>query len=266
MPLKIKRNKYHYEVVIYHDNVRVPNVEYENGTTGGEYERNYEWESGKRSVRTIIDIALNNKWTDFITITLDKEKIDRYNEELIIKKLRKAINNYKYRYDETFRYIIVAEYHKDKAVHFHGLIYLKNRKGLNYNEHQTKKERGKKGNQNISVYEFNYFNKRFGYTWVQPLYNQAEFVSYYLSKYMSKYDDRIYYSRYMRSRGLKQSEELCSLEEDFIAPFDYDERYDNTYTKSFKLNREQIMTLLDNNAHLLTDSEIKALEERIKED
>lgn len=72
----------------------------------------------------IFEIAINNNFTHFITITFDEKKIDRYDSVLISKKVRKVFNNYKSKIDNNFAYLLVPEYHKDKAIHFHGLFRL----------------------------------------------------------------------------------------------------------------------------------------------
>lgn len=77
-------------------------------------------DSVKRAKEKIFDIALCNDWNYFITLTLDCEKVDRYNKADINKKLKKWLNNQVNRKD--LHYLIIPEYHKDGAIHFHGLI------------------------------------------------------------------------------------------------------------------------------------------------
>lgn len=74
----------------------------------------------------IFEIAINNRFTHFVTITIDSKKEDRYNSFLVSKKLRKVFNNYKSKVDKDFVYLVVPEFHQDGAIHFHGLFRLSN--------------------------------------------------------------------------------------------------------------------------------------------
>lgn len=78
-------------------------------------------ESLSRSKRNIRDLVLCNQFEYFCTFTFDEQKIDRYNYNECQKKLRKFFNNFKNRYSPNFQYLIIPEFHKDGAVHFHGL-------------------------------------------------------------------------------------------------------------------------------------------------
>lgn len=78
----------------------------------------------KRSVRRaraqVRDYALCTPFTYFVTLTLDKEKVDRYDIKTITKKLRVWADNQVRRKGLT--YILVPERHKDGAIHFHGFF------------------------------------------------------------------------------------------------------------------------------------------------
>lgn len=56
----------------------------------------------------------------FVTLTLDGEKIDRYDYQAVVRKLGQWLDNSVRR--KTAKYILVPEFHKDGAVHFHGFI------------------------------------------------------------------------------------------------------------------------------------------------
>jgi hypothetical protein len=56
----------------------------------------------------------------FVTFTLDQEKLDRYDPAQVIRKLSQWLDNRVRR--AGLQYIIVPEWHKDGAIHFHGLI------------------------------------------------------------------------------------------------------------------------------------------------
>lgn len=78
-------------------------------------------ESLSRSKRNIRDLVLCNRFEYFCTFTFDAQKVDRYNYGECQKKLRKFFNHFKDRYAPDFLYLIIPEFHKDGAVHFHGL-------------------------------------------------------------------------------------------------------------------------------------------------
>jgi len=79
-------------------------------------------ESLSRSRRTIRDLILCNPFDYFCTFTFNPEKVDRFNFSSCKKKITQLFNNYKKRYSIDFRYIIVPEFHKNGAIHFHGLV------------------------------------------------------------------------------------------------------------------------------------------------
>lgn len=62
--------------------------------------------------------CMNAKY--FVTLTLDKSKIDRYDISVIVKRLNTWLDNRVRRHG--LQYILVPERHKDGAVHFHGFI------------------------------------------------------------------------------------------------------------------------------------------------
>ena len=200
MPYKIRKNNYYYEVIRYYKKEQ-------NQPTDKDYKRNYSLESQMRSKNKIIDLALNNHFTHFITITIDKTKHNRYDYETIKNKLTKEFNNYQQRKDPTFYYIIKAELHKDKAIHFHGLIHTTNLTQLKYNPYQSKKD-SIRLDRKIDTYDWLPFKQKFGWTHATKIYNAQEFIAYYMSKYISKSDDHILAHRYFRSKGLKTSDEF----------------------------------------------------------
>ena len=68
------------------------------------------------------DIAFCNRFDYFLTWTLDPKLIDRYDPEIVGKKVRSFLTNASNR--KGFQYIVVPELHKDGAIHLHGLCKL----------------------------------------------------------------------------------------------------------------------------------------------
>lgn len=79
-------------------------------------------ENLSRARRTIRDYILCNHFDYFCTFTFNSAVVDRYDFKACKKKITKLFNHYKDRCSPDFRYIIVPEFHKDGAVHFHGMV------------------------------------------------------------------------------------------------------------------------------------------------
>lgn len=77
--------------------------------------------ASRRARSKVFELCLcNEDLRYFATFTLDKCKIDRKDYAAIIKKLNSWLD-YRVRF-MGLKYIIVAEYHSNKAIHFHALM------------------------------------------------------------------------------------------------------------------------------------------------
>ncbi len=65
--------------------------------------------------------ALSNKWDYFITLTTDKRKVDRFDDEEV-KALWRACRQKLQRFDQNVKILLLPERHKNGALHFHGLV------------------------------------------------------------------------------------------------------------------------------------------------
>lgn len=83
-----------------------------------------EAESVLRSIRrakaNLRKLCRANRFGYFVTFTLDPEKVDRYNDASVLRKLNNWLRNAAAR--EGLAYVLVPERHQDGAIHFHGLI------------------------------------------------------------------------------------------------------------------------------------------------
>ena len=78
--------------------------------------------SSLRRTKILMNMLLEmNDFDWFATLTFDKEKIDRTNDELIYNAYVKYINNVKHQFP-SFKYLTVLERHEDGCIHFHLLI------------------------------------------------------------------------------------------------------------------------------------------------
>lgn len=75
----------------------------------------------RRAKSRVLDIALCNDFDLMVTFTFNKAKVDRYNDEQVRKCMMTWLNHQSHRYGK-FRYLMVAERHKDGALHFHGFF------------------------------------------------------------------------------------------------------------------------------------------------
>lgn len=62
-----------------------------------------------------------NDFDWFATLTFDKQKIERTNDEAVYNAYKKYINNIKHQFP-NFKYLTVLERHEDGCIHFHLLI------------------------------------------------------------------------------------------------------------------------------------------------
>lgn len=76
--------------------------------------------SMRRARANLRRLALANGFEYFVTLTLDPDKIDRYNGAAVTRALNQWCDNMVRRHG--LRYILVPEQHKDGAFHFHGFM------------------------------------------------------------------------------------------------------------------------------------------------
>lgn len=126
----------------------------------------------------IYDIAINNDWNYFITLTYSCEKVDRNSFSDCSKKIRKFMNNFSMRNKDTcpnFKYMIVHEKHLDGAFHFHGLIYLE--------DSSTMLDSGKRDKKHRKIY--NWAKWQNGWSTATKVKN-VEASCKYITKYITE--------------------------------------------------------------------------------
>lgn len=164
-----------------------------------------------RTRSRIWEYAACNQFDAFITLTLDKSKMNRYDLEEYIKELGQFIRDNRKSKKSNIQYLLIPEKHKDGAWHMHGLI-----KGINSDELvpftlQDKipvkiKNLIRKGR---IIYNWIPYSEKFGWVTLEEVHNQ-EAVSKYITKYIKKdvgvsvteLNKKSYYC----SRGLNKSE------------------------------------------------------------
>lgn len=173
-------------------------------------ERSLE-ESKRRAKSKVRDIALCNRFEYMFTWTLDGEKIDRYDPEVIYKKMRAFLSNVSQR--KGFRYVCIPEYHKKKdneerpAIHFHGLCELGD---VHITPSLLSDGTQRKDKSNRPV--FNMDDWTLGYSTCVPLDGDYEKAVNYIVKYITKAESKIFGKWYLSSRFLVKSPDIVPID------------------------------------------------------
>lgn len=192
-----------------------------------------------RARTRVFDLAICNDFEYFITLTINKEKLDRYELKEYIKKLGQFIRNYRRDYEADIQYLLIPEKHKDGAWHMHGLI-----KGIP-RDHLYINENG--------YLDWENYKKRFGWCSIDKIKNK-EAVAKYITKYIRKSFDsdrgitekesKLYYSSRGLKRPQKKKEGTLSRYQLEKIPFSFD----NEYVKTAILTAtqyKQVLSMLD---------------------
>lgn len=141
----------------------------------------------KRSREKVFDIAFANidLWRYMVTFTLDRQKIDRYDADEVRHRFQIWLQNCAAR--KGLNYILVAEPHKDSAIHFHGLL----SDGLNYSDSGRTDENGRK------IYDV--LDYPFGFARAVPIdegtqSNCCKYITKYMTKDFTKIFGRMYWA------------------------------------------------------------------------
>lgn len=157
----------------------------------------------RRTSAEISNILLCNKFKYFATFTFNAQKTDRTDVELLKSKMQNWLKNTQKQYG-AFRYLIVAEYHKDKAsMHFHALFSDLPCRLVPARSSTTRRLIKSHGKQVYNIASFT-----LGFTTAVPIDQSAESSSrlaVYIKKYLTK--DMVALSgkkRYWVSHGLNR--------------------------------------------------------------
>ena len=155
-----------------------------------------------------------NDWDYFFTGTFDKEKVgDRKDLEKLKKSTLEFFKNQSKKYG--IKYLLIPELHKDGALHWHGLI-------RDVNDQLKLTDSGKKYNSRI-IYNMDSWNKYKGFNTCVEIGKEDDdkmAVSNYITKYISKNDERIFDKYYYSSQGLVNHPKISYLEYDEL-PIDF---------------------------------------------
>lgn len=141
-------------------------------------------DSLRRARESAYEIAFANNFQYFVTFTLNRQMIDRYESKIIYPKLKNFLSNMVSRHDA--KYLLCAEYHKQKededkpAIHFHGLMsanFKLRDKGLVTKRGQT-------------VYQI--MNWKYGFSSAVLIDDNYQRTCNYVMKYITKENRKIF--------------------------------------------------------------------------
>ena len=159
----------------------------------------------RRAKEKVFDISMMNKFDYFVTWTLDKEKINRYDPDIVSKKIQQTLKDLVRRND--CKYLGVAEYHQDGAIHMHLLM-----SGEFILIDSGKKTKKTYNGCRKTVY--NMENWKFGHSTAVKLDDNVERVSNYIVKYISKDFRKIFGNFYYAGGDIirKPKIEICDTD------------------------------------------------------
>lgn len=165
-----------------------------------------------RAKKKVFDIAYANgdDWRYMVTLTLDGSKIDRESADTVLTPFQNWLKNCVKR--KGLKALIVPEYHKNGAIHFHGLFNgaLKTQfsgtvKASGYKKPikvATAKRYGLKPEEMTAV--FNSSDWKYGFSTFVPLDNNLDKICGYVTKYITKDLDKIFGKYYFAVGDLKR--------------------------------------------------------------
>lgn len=155
--------------------------------------------AARRAAAKVRDLALCNPFRYFVTLTLDPQRIDRYDVKEITKKLNTWLDNQVRR--NGLLYVLVAERHKDGAIHFHGMINEApglvpsgtwkvpgHKKPVRPRSRRQAEAWAAQGAEAGYCEVFNWEGWRFGFSTAIPLYGDYSAAVAYVCKYIRKQD------------------------------------------------------------------------------
>lgn len=207
---KEKRNAYEFNVAVlkrygdrykvtYNRSIRAKGVSLEarpRGVNDKKTDSNI-----RRAKNKIKEYALCNDWDYFVTLTVNKDKLDRYDIKGYIKKLGQYIADCNRNRDNKITYLLIPEQHKDGAWHMHGFI-----NGLTDNDVIFAKIRNER-----KVFHWMGYSERFGFNDMELIEDKEKASSYitkYVSKDMSRSVSEINAKMYYCSKGLLMAEKI----------------------------------------------------------
>lgn len=161
-----------------------------------------------RAKNTVREVCLCNRWEYFVTLTFN-DSWDRYDLKQRVKELMQYIQNLN-KEGYSIKYVLIPEFHKDGAVHFHGLM-----SGIPVSDRPEWWPRSVNLKSDGTYYQHcPLFSDRYGFSSVGAVGDGVAcgfYVSKYITKSMAEKADLKGVHTYYRSHGLRRSVEIGSL-------------------------------------------------------
>ncbi len=172
----------------------------------------------KTAVDRIYDIAFQNEWDYFLTITIDPEQFDSKDVKEVYKRLRSWLTHQVSR--KGLKYLLIPEQHKNGGIHAHALINdcfkLEHNGRYLYNGKAYKAETLQKKGIDINLLKpvYNVPEWKYGFSTAIPVDGNPALLACYITKYITKDCKKIFGKYYLSSRNLNRDTEisLCNSE------------------------------------------------------
>lgn len=161
-------------------------------------------QSFSRARARVMELGLCNDWDYFVTLTLDREKYDRYALPVWQRDLSQWIRNQRRLHGGPLRYLLIPEQHEDGAWHMHGLVTGIDVESLELN--------------NYGYLDWPAYRRKFGFISLSKIKNRVacgRYISKYVSKDLGARAADIGAHLYYASHGLKGKE---LVDQGFFAP------------------------------------------------
>lgn len=206
-----------------------------------------------RSKSKIFEYALCNSFDFFVTLTLDRQKYDRYNLDSYIKALGQFIRNMRRDYGVNIQYLLIPECHIDGAWHIHGLIKdlpIEQLKAFKIDDKIPLRLK-KMISEGREIYNWIKYADKFGWVTLERVKSQIA-ISKYITKYITKdmldsqktrKNKKLYYC----SRGLDKAAIIKegTMSANTAPALEFIKPFENDYLMIYDLNLEQYNRLFD---------------------
>lgn len=172
----------------------------------------------KRAVDKIYDLAFQNEWNYFMTITIDPEQFNSKDTKEVYKRLRSWLTHQVSR--KGLKYLLIPEYHENGGIHAHALINdcfkLEHSGRYLYSGKAYKADTllNKGIDVNILKPVYNVPEWKYGFSTAIPVDGSPARLACYITKYITKDCKKIFGKYYLSSRNLNRDTEisLCNSE------------------------------------------------------
>lgn len=155
------------------------------------------------------DIVIMNDFTHFLTITIDPQKFDSFDVDIVRKKLNQWLKDQVKR--KGLQYVLIPEYHESRRIHAHALVNDVFTLVPSVRDNGT--VRKAKNGQTI----YNVVDWRYGWSTCIKLDDQKFRVANYVTKYITKGSDKIFGKYFWSSKNIQREPHVILTDTDFNA-------------------------------------------------